>query len=532
MQSRLSLMVALLAIIVTALDHFHGHDAYLIKLNTHQSFLPVTTPPGTPPTVTPLTRKVTIIFVDGLGYQASLELPTLQSHRDAAVWRRLRVQFPSYTYPGIVAYATGVPPRYSGLRLNSTEHLSHLTQHARLPTLLQEAARAKLAVRIDNGDWPEFSDLLDFSKQAARVSLEQLLRPTQSPGLDWIYFGEVDAAGHKHGGDSEEYRAAAQDADALIAKVLAVADLKKDTVVVISDHGHLRQGGHGGHEPEVLSAMLFAIGAGIKPIADAPERSYLDVTPTVAALLGTLIPASSMGRTMLDALDVSPNKACELLASNLQQRLGLEEALTPGANTAASAQLLSRLQQGDTTTLAPAELLLDSLTTRRDAAFETIRDQLSLSRMPWAIVITLLLFIFLGYRRHWIKLAPRDLLPTLIYTVIYGVLYWVAGYSLSWSLPRGEIGFVAETLLFGAFSVGVALWYSRHNQWLRLREETLAMTLFFGLPYLYVAFWIGLNPVYLGGPALSFWLIFLVTIGFYAHGPFGVWLLLRSLRRT
>lgn len=153
--------------------------------------------------------------------------------------------------------------------------------------------------------------------------------------------------------------------------------------------------------------------------------------------------------------------------------------------------------------------------------------------MPWAVGFTVLLVVFLGvgHLRGGLTFKAQDLLPVLIYTVIYMALYWVAGYRVSWSLPRGEVGFMLETFLFGGFAAAIALWSSKRKRWLRLREETLAMTLCFGLPYLYVAVWLGLDPVYLGGPALSFWLIFLVTIGFYAHGPFGVWLLIRSLSR-
>src|SRR5688572_20705360 len=103
----LSLMVALVAIVLTAADHFHGHVAYLSTLNTRESLLPLDKLQQSKAPV-PLARKARILFLDGLSYEASQQLPALQKLVPQGVWRPLSIEFPSYTYPGVVAYATGV----------------------------------------------------------------------------------------------------------------------------------------------------------------------------------------------------------------------------------------------------------------------------------------------------------------------------------------------------------------------------------------------------------------------------------------
>jgi hypothetical protein len=304
-------------------------------------------------------------------------------------------------------------------------------------------------------------------------------------------------------------------------------------VVIVSDHGHLPQGGHGGDEADVTEAMFFAIGAGVPSLGETSRRSYLDVVPTVAALLGIPTPATSLGRTMLDTLTLSPENAAKLLALNLRQRLSIEELLTPGAETEEALALLSRVEGGDASSIATAEKLLDQFTERRSTAFEAKRAQLSWGRLPWAFLVSLSLLggLVWLYRRKTLTFQWSDLAPSLLYSIVYMTLYFFVGYGISWSLPRGEVGFLSETFVYGAIAVAASFWLSRHlHKWERLTEETILMVLFFGLPYLFISMWVGLDPMYLGGPKTSFWVIFLATIGFYAHGPFGIALLVRSLR--
>jgi hypothetical protein len=67
---------------------------------------------------------------------------------------------------------------------------------------------------------------------------------TDAP-LVFVHILRVDTAGHKHGVGAE-YRTTASEADAILAQLLAADPTAR--WFVLSDHGHLPAGGHGGEE--------------------------------------------------------------------------------------------------------------------------------------------------------------------------------------------------------------------------------------------------------------------------------------------
>ncbi len=74
-----------------------------------------------------------------------------------------------------------------------------------------------------------------------------------------LHLGRVDAAAHHFGLDSAQYAAAASACDQAIAQVRAV--LPADAgLIVTSDHGNTRTGGHAGPEPAVLMTPLVVVG--------------------------------------------------------------------------------------------------------------------------------------------------------------------------------------------------------------------------------------------------------------------------------
>ena len=58
------------------------------------------------------------------------------------------------------------------------------------------------------------------------------------------------------------------------------------TVVVVTDHGHLHRGGHGGREPEVATAWVAAAGPGIVPGGPSLVTRQDQVARMVLAALG------------------------------------------------------------------------------------------------------------------------------------------------------------------------------------------------------------------------------------------------------
>jgi hypothetical protein len=166
--------------------------------------------------------------------------------------------------------------------------------------------------------------------------------------LVFVHLDQVDYAGHYEGGPQDpRWDAAARRADELLREIAATLDLDQDTLLVASDHGQIDQGGHGGQDPIVLVEPFVLVGAGVKPGPYA-DVNMVDVAPTLTALLGANIPASSQGRVLTQMLDLTADqqaaieRATEAQQSQLlklyQAAIGRQVAVEPGADTAAEHQ--------------------------------------------------------------------------------------------------------------------------------------------------------------------------------------------------
>ncbi len=89
---------------------------------------------------------------------------------------------------------------------------------------------------------------------------------TEDYQLVLIHLDQVDYAGHHEGGPrSPNWNAAAMRTDSMLSQIVAQLDLTQDTVLVISDHGQIDRGGHGGPEPITLVEPFVLAGAGVVP---------------------------------------------------------------------------------------------------------------------------------------------------------------------------------------------------------------------------------------------------------------------------
>src|SRR5690242_20893759 len=109
------------------------------------------------------------------------------------------------------------------------------------------------------------------------------------PRVSFVYLGAVDFAGHATGA-GDAYRTALQAADQRVGRLLGALPGESWTVVVVTDHGHLDEGGHGGREPEVTTAWAAAAGPGIAPDGPPLITRQDQVAPLVLA--ATSRPAS------------------------------------------------------------------------------------------------------------------------------------------------------------------------------------------------------------------------------------------------
>ena len=209
-------------------------------------------------------RHIMVLLVDGLG---ALQLADNASSapRLAAMAELgpMAAPFPSTTCVSLTSLGTGLPPGMHGIvgttfRLEDGSTLAPLSWGAEPnpiatqpePTVLERAEAAGVLVTsaapaahrvsgltraaLRGGDYPG-ADTLPARLSVAAAAISRA-RTEQRASLTYVYWPDLDKAGHVHGVDSPAYRAALARADSLVAGLL---DLTAQDValLVTADHG-------------------------------------------------------------------------------------------------------------------------------------------------------------------------------------------------------------------------------------------------------------------------------------------------------
>ncbi|MFA5606572.1 MAG: alkaline phosphatase family protein [Leucobacter sp.] len=113
------------------------------------------------------------------------------------------------------------------------------------------------------------------------------------PDLSFVYFCEIDDAGHYYGALTPQYDEAIANSDRHLGMLLDAVDGRVREhgevwiVAVTTDHGHLDEGGHGGDSPEERQTFLLTVVRGGELPAELPERlaprEYVSWLETVRA---------------------------------------------------------------------------------------------------------------------------------------------------------------------------------------------------------------------------------------------------------
>jgi predicted AlkP superfamily pyrophosphatase or phosphodiesterase len=207
----------------------------------------------------------------------------------------------------------------TGHRLADHPDFVTLATRAGLPTLLAVSGWPPLALAEDGGPLfaeaarREFVPVAEASLEAWDAADEAVtaraasILAADAPRLSFVYLGAVDVTGHTAGAGAA-YREAARAADQRVGRLLAAVRSRRGcadegwTVVVVTDHGHLDQGGHGGREPEVATAWAAAAGPDIQPGGPVLVTSQTQVAPLVLAALGLRPRAAHRGLDGLQGL--------------------------------------------------------------------------------------------------------------------------------------------------------------------------------------------------------------------------------------
>lgn len=245
-------------------------------------------------------RLVLVVF-DGLRADHSRRMPSMNRISMQGVDFTIDVGFPTYSRAGYAVYSTGVRGDRSGIRTNA------YAGEATVDSIWERAVAAGLTVDgVSNlGWWQElfptaFShyvvSTMENFPSAAQVLLEAdnnilLIHPTH-----------IDFAGHEAGARSAAYRDAVSYSNRMLEEWFDGLDLRRDSILVVSDHGHTRRGGHGGPEPEIQ--MVRGVASGLGWLQGSAASIQADqVASTLAVLLGLPFPWDAGGEPLWDVLD-------------------------------------------------------------------------------------------------------------------------------------------------------------------------------------------------------------------------------------
>ena len=217
---------------------------------------------------------------------------------------------PSITLPCHMSIFHSVPPTRHGITTNIYQPMARP-----LPGLLDTAHAAGLSTAAIH-NWEPLRDLsrplsLDFSlcrndcetnPESDEMIADEAIRciGQDRPELAFVYFGVLDAIGHRHGFMSAPYLAQLERTDAAIGRLLLTLPAET-TILLTTDHGgHDRA--HGTDLPEDMIVPWLIAGPSFRrDHTIAGPVSLLDTAPTLAHVLDLQPPREWEGRVVVEA---------------------------------------------------------------------------------------------------------------------------------------------------------------------------------------------------------------------------------------
>lgn len=308
--------------------------AYLWVNSLVQSIYGYRTPLKGMPSLTeisspPLTSQVVLVVIDGLRYDTSFQMPYLNHLRDQGAHASLVSSPPSGAQIAWTTLVSGAQPEindaslfdqsYQWIRPIAVDHLFAALHRAGFTSGIvgfhwweklvpPELLHVKYYVATDDAA----ADALVIDRAGA--FLKEFY-----PNLLVVNLRHVNTAAQEHGALSAEYSEAVSLCDEHIRLLSASMDLQRSTLAVVSSHGHLDQGGHGGAEPVTLHTPFVLIGESVRA-GDHGLLAQTDVAPTIAALLGAPIPSSAQGSIRTDMVRMDRVHQAHILVALADQR--------------------------------------------------------------------------------------------------------------------------------------------------------------------------------------------------------------------
>lgn len=446
------LVIGIVTLLLVVVGAYFWATALMDSLFEYRSPLAADAPVAQMETSAALTEGVVIVLVDALREDTSMDadvMPFLNELRTQAAWATMYSQTPSYSAPGWTTILTGAWPDINdGQSANPPDENSVRTFTQ--DDIFASAGRSGLHTAVSGYFW--FEDMLADSGVDAGFYTpgedDSADRDVMKAALPWleegtydlvlIHLDQVDYAGHHEGGAiGAGWQAAAGRVDDMLREIVAEMDLEHDTLLIFSDHGQIDQGGHGGQEAVTLVEPFLMLGAGTIP-GQYSDIQMVDIAPTVAALLGIQIPASSQGRILTEMLIISEDQAV-LLQDGLETQ---QAQLLRDYQVAIGVDAQPRSEDGVS---QPFNVKMDSIRAQR-------LDKERTPRLILAIVLAAIppIIMIKKKEQNWKWLVGGTICYLVVFNLIYAVIMHKT-YSLSSLVSAGDL------ILSTAGYAGIAL---------------------------------------------------------------------------
>ena len=416
----------------------------------------------------PMGERVVYVLIDGLRYDTSLKtdvMPFLNQLRNQGASAKMHSQTPSFSSPGYGSLLTGAWPYLSDAPAFNLEYEDFypLTQD----NIFSSAKRHGLRTAASGYYWFEKlipSDALDIGyftpeedQKADRQVVDAAIPWLESDNYDliMIHLDQVDYAGHYEGGPQDaRWDQAANRVDALLAEIVAELDFSKDVLVISSDHGQIDQGGHGGHDPITLVEPFIMVGSRILPgVYD--DIFMVDVSPTLAALSGINLPASTQGRVLTEMINFPRSTLNELKNETARQ----QSQLLAFYASAIGQPLPTEATNADPNlTLREYQNVLEGLQQSR-----LNRERLVRFGIAGLVFLVLILLLWRLKPKGWLNLV----LGGIMFSVLFHVSYITFGQKLySYSTVISSTQLVLINGIFAFISLAITLLLLTFQNWI------------------------------------------------------------------
>ncbi len=273
---------------------------------------PAQLPAGDGPGLTPSVHT-RVLLIDGLAADVAAELPAWTKICARGIAVTVDVGFPTVSLPVEVALWSGLTQQQTGVVGHQGRPLAPPLDRRAIPAQVAGShaiaenhgyivrslgfATAEPAAAADGvGD-------ADLERWATQFESRATAAVASDSALVFVHILRVDNAGHRFGKDSEsdQYRDAAMQADALLDTLVAAGG-SDARWFLLSDHGHLSGGGHGGEERDIRQVAGCIVGPGLAPSAEHPLIHVVDVARAIADSVGAKLDAASRARPLSVAL--------------------------------------------------------------------------------------------------------------------------------------------------------------------------------------------------------------------------------------